>query len=385
MLPPHGGKLISRFATPEQAKMWLESSGQLPSIVLDPWALSDLELIATGAFSPLTGFMTEKDYRSVLKTMRLADGTVWTIPVTLPVTRKEAADLNIGSRVSLTGQNGKPYGILILEGKYSYDKEEEALLLYGTTDLNHPGVQKIFEKGDTYLAGPIYLLERPTHSPFEKYFKDPAEVRAEIQTKGWKTVVGFQTRNPIHRAHEYIQKTALEMADGLLIHPLIGETKKDDIPADIRMQSYEVLIKGYFPKDRVVLAVYPAAMRYAGPREAVFHAIVRKNYGCTHFIVGRDHAGVGNYYGTYDAQKIFDHFSEAEIGIQILKFEHAFYCLVCQSMCTSKTCPHGREHHLHLSGTKVRQMLRNGEWPPEEFSRPEVIKTLINGMTQDGP
>lgn len=382
MIIPHGGKLINQFYKPDQIKNYLESSDNRPSIVLDSWSMSDLELIATGAYSPLTGFMGKMDYQSVLNNMRLADGTVWSIPITLAVTSKEASKLNTNSTVSLKGKDGKIYGILILEEIYKYNKKEEANLLYGTTDINHPGVRKIFDKGDTYLAGPIYLLDRPSHAPFEKYYNDPVEIRNTIQSKGWKTVVGFQTRNPIHRAHEYIQKIALEMVDGLLIHPLIGETKKDDIPAEIRMKSYESLIEGYFPKERVILSVYPAAMRYAGPREAVFHAIVRKNYGCTHFIVGRDHAGVGNYYGTYDAHKIFDNFSDDEIGIQILKFEHAFYCLVCQSICTTKTCPHSQENHIHLSGTKVREMLRNKKYPPKEFSRPEVVQTLIRGLTK---
>lgn len=383
MITPHGGKLIQKIAGHKEANEFLNRSSHLPSIVLDAWALSDLELIATGAFSPLTGFMNEQDYQNVLRNMRLSNGTVWTIPITLNITSEEAAKLKTGSEVGLKGRDGNLYGILQLEEKFKYDKHLEANHVYGTEDLNHPGVQKIFNKGDTYLAGPIYLLKRPSHSPFEAYFNDPIEIRKAIQDRGWQTIAGFQTRNPIHRAHEYIQKIALEMVDGLLIHPLIGETKKDDIPAEIRMQSYEALIDGYYPKERVKLSVYPAAMRYAGPREAVFHSIVRKNYGCTHFIVGRDHAGVGHYYGTYDAQKIFGNFCKDEIGINILKFEHSFYCTICESMCTLKTCPHEKEAHLYLSGTKVREMLRNGEYPPKEFSRPEVVKILMDGLSQN--
>jgi sulfate adenylyltransferase len=379
MIVPHGGELINRIVEPEHAKKYKI----MPFIFINSRTLSDLELIATGAFSPLTGFIGQKDYRSVLKNMRLSDGTVWPIPITLPVSNDEAAKLEIGSEIGLKGFDGKLYGILKLEEKYKYNKKEEAEFIYGTTDINHPGVQKIAQNGDIYLSGPIYLLERPNHSPFEKYFHDPIKVRKTFQDKGWQTIVGFQTRNPIHRAHEYIQKTALEITDGLLIHPIIGETKQDDIPADLRMKSYEALLDKYYPKDRVILSVFPAAMRYAGPREALFHAIVRKNYGCTHFIIGRDHAGVGNYYGTYDSQKIFNNFSREEIGIRILKFEHAFFCTICDSMCTSKTCSHDHEHHLFFSGTKVRQMLRNGQSPPKEFTRPEVAQILINGMKKD--
>ena len=379
---PHGGTLITRQLSGPDRESALERAASLPSVTIGSVPASDLELIGNGAFSPLRGFMGEADYRSVVDSMRLANGLPWSIPITLAVSRDDADGLQIGTEVALRDDDGRILGFLELAEKYTYDPEHEAEQVFRTTEDAHPGVARIHAAGDVYLAGDVTVLNGPADPPFAAYRRTPAETRAIFAEKGWRRVVGFQTRNPIHRAHEYLTKVALEVTDGLMIHPLVGDTKSDDIPADVRMRAYETLLADYYPADRTLLSVYPAAMRYGGPREAIFHAIARKNYGCTHFIVGRDHAGVGSYYGTYDAHLIFDEFEPDELGITPLFFEHTFWCHECEGMGSSKTCPHPQESHLFLSGTKVREMLEAGEKPPHEFSRDEVAQILIDAYKE---
>ena len=379
-IAPHGGRLVQRFADAEERKSWLARVTGLPQIVLTRREISDLEMIAIGAFSPLEGFLSEADYESVVTNMRLANGLPWTIPVTLAVTASEEGNCRPGDDVALVEEGGRPLAVLHLAEKYRPDKKREAQEVYRTTEAAHPGVKAVYDQGEFYLGGKVTVLDRPSEIEFAAHRLDPRQTRALFAEKGWHRIVAFQTRNPIHRAHEYLQKCALESCDGLLVHPLVGETKGDDIPAAVRMDCYVALLNDYYPTDRVVLSVLPANMRYAGPREAIFHALMRKNYGCTHFIVGRDHAGVGAYYGTYDAHRIFDRFSAEEIGITPLFYEHTFWCQRCEGMASTKTCPHAAEHHIALSGTKVRDMLSRGERPPMEFSRPEVADILIRAM-----
>ena len=374
---PYGGELVDLLVSGQEREDLGREVANLPSIELDSRHLADFELLANGGFSPLTGFMGEADYHSVVENMTLTNGLPWSMPVTLSVAESRAAEFSPGMRAALRDPDGFPLGVIEIEVAYRRDKTRLAEQVYGTTDEAHPGVAAVYASGDLVLGGPVKALRLPDHGNFPDHRLTPAQTRAAFAERGWRTVVGFQTRNPIHRAHEYLIKVALEGVDGALIHPLVGDTKDDDIPADVRMACYEVLLDRYFPEDRVQLSVLPAAMRYAGPREAIFHAIMRKNYGCTHFIVGRDHAGVGNYYGTYDAQRIFDDIDLDALGIQPLFFEHAFWCLRSGAMATTKTSPATPEERLFLSGTKVREMLANGEDLPVEFTRPEVAAVLM--------
>jgi ATP sulfurylase/adenylyl-sulfate kinase len=379
-ISPHGGSLQLRLVPPELASVLAREATGLSAVELDAWALTDLELLAGGGLSPLTGFMGEADLLSVRDRMRLADGTVWSLPILLPVDAEAAREIKRGQRLALT-HGSRPLGVLTVAEAFWYDPAELALKVYGTADVAHPGVARTLDQPGFAVAGPVDVIALPD-GPFSELRLSPSQTRAQFRERGWRTIVGFQTRNPVHRAHEYLQKVALEQVDGLLLHPLVGQTKDDDIPASTRMRCYEALIQHHHPRDRVLLSVFPASMRYAGPREAIFHAIVRQNYGCTHFIVGRDHAGVGSYYGSYDAQEIFDRFAPGEIGIQPLKFEHAFYCRACGQMATSRTCPHASAERVVLSGTRVREMLQQGDPLPVEFTRPEIAAILQDAQRQ---
>jgi len=379
MIKPHGGRLVNRFVEGKEREALEEKIPDLPRLVLNERELADFEMIATGAMSPLEGFMGRADYVSVLDLKRLATGLPWTIPIVLSA-KGEGESYRPGEDIALEDSGGNVLGVFHLEDIHPIDKRQEAEKVLLTCDEAHPGVQYLDSIDGPYLGGTVSALHRPKHESFLNYRLDPKETRVLFKAKGWETVAAFQTRNPIHRAHEYLQKCALEIVDGLLIHPLMGATKKDDIPAEVRMACYEVLLKNYYPSTRTAVSVFPAAMRYAGPREAIFHALVRKNYGCTHLIVGRDHAGVGNYYGTYDAHYIFREFDPYEIGITPLFFDHAFFCTKCGNMASTKTCPHGSEDHVFLSGTKVRQMLGEAQLPPVEFTRPEVAEILMSHM-----
>ncbi len=376
-IAPYGGALIDRRVDGAEAGSLRAEARELGSIRISSRILSDLYLIAVGGLSPLEGFMGEADYDAVLAGMQLASGLPWSVPVVLPAAKEELKALVVGEPAALIAPDGEVAAVIEIEEIFDRQLEREAASVYGTTDTAHPGVAAIHRMGPRYVGGRIRYLYRTDISGFPDDHLTPAETRARFDEAGWATVVAFQTRNPIHRAHEYLQKCALEIVDGLLLHPLVGETKDDDIPAAVRMKCYRTILDRYYPRDRVLLSVLPAAMRYAGPREAIFHAIMRRNYGCTHFIVGRDHAGVGDYYGTYEAQQIFDTIDQEALGIVPLKFEHSFWCKVTGQMATSKTSPSGPADRVFLSGTKVREMLARGERPPAEFTRPEVADVLI--------
>ena len=377
IIPPHGGALIQRTLTGNDRKKAIEIGSKAISVVLSERGLHDLECLATGVYSPLDGFVTEEAYYTILDKLRLPTGVVWSIPITLQISEQEAIGIEPEAEVALRHPNGTVLALIRVTDVYRPNQSVEAKKVYGTTDGNHPGVAAMISAGTVYLGGPVHLINSFSSSPFPDQSFTPEKTRTEFANRGWSTVVAFQTRNPIHRAHEYLTKVALENVDGLFINPLVGSTKSDDIPADVRMRCYQTLLKNYYPENRVFLGTYPAAMRYAGPREAILHAISRQNYGCTHFIVGRDHAGVGDYYGTYEAQQIFERFSRKELHIEPLKFEHAFFCKVCGQMASQKSCPHGGDNHVFLSGTKVRELLETGKKPPSQFTRPEIAEILI--------
>ncbi len=390
MIEPHGGKLINRELQEREKEEARKKAKSLKHLVLSPLEESDLEMTATGALSPLEGFMNRADFDSVLDRMHLANGLVWSLPVVKSVSAEEAKNLKAGEEVTLQNEKGEALALLKIEDVYPHDRKKHTEKAYGTGEETHPGVARVFKMGDYLVGGKISLFERTRHTNFLEHRRDPSETRRIFKERGWNKIVAFQTRNPIHRAHEYIQKIALEIVDGLLIHPLVGETKGDDVPAVVRMRCYEVLIEKYYQKNRVLLSVFPAAMRYAGPREAIFHALVRKNYGCTHFIVGRDHAGVSRpdgkgFYGPFDAQKIFDNFKPEELGVEPLFFENSFFCRNCGTMVTEKICPHDASARVTLSGTQVREMLHRGEIPPVEFTRPEVAQVLIEAYREKEP
>ena len=377
---PHGGRLISRLLAPAEAAVAAGRALELRSLQMDERGTSDLEMIAIGAMSPLTGFLGRADYEAVLQTMHLGPGyggVIWSLPIVLPADPETARGLRDGEDVALVAGD-QFYATLTVEEVFVRDLAREAEAVYGTRDPAHPGVAMTLAQPRAAVAGPISVFRLP-EPDFPALRLSPLQTRQAFAERGWRSVAGFQTRNPVHRAHEYIQKCALEIVDGLLLHPLVGKTKSDDVPAPTRIRSYQVLFNNYYPKDRVLLGAFPAAMRYAGPREAVFHALCRKNYGCTHFIVGRDHAGVGGFYGPFDAQNLVKAHAQ-EIGVTPLAFENAFFCKRCGSMATIKTCPHPETDHVVLSGTAVRAMLRRGETPPPEYSRPEVARLLAEAM-----
>jgi sulfate adenylyltransferase len=379
LVPPHGGVLKPLLRSKDDLGAETEQLKHAPTIKLNSRETSDLIMLGIGAFSPLEGFMIQADYERVVKEMHLVDGTLWPIPITLSVSQEQAKNLKVGEKVALVDDESKELmGYMTVEEKFTYDKEKEAELVFRTTDQVHPGVAKLFAQQQVLIGGPVTVLsEGPYPKQFGAHYARPAETRALFQERGWHTIAAFQTRNPIHRSHEYCTKIAMEICDGVLIHPLVGKLKSDDIPADVRMKCYEVLLENYYPKERVLLKVYPMEMRYGGPREAVLHAIFRQNYGCSHLIIGRDHAGVGNYYGPFDAQKIFEEIDEGELYIKPLMIDWTFWCHKCDGMASMKTCPHGKEDRVLISGTKLREMLSQGEMPPKEFSRPEVAAILL--------
>lgn len=373
LILPHGGELVQLTVLEDLS----EQSANLPQIPIDAFHIRDVELLATGAYSPLTGFLGRKDYLSVLKEMRLGNGLIFSLPITLPVPTEMKDILLTHEEVALIDKDDTVHAIIKVLDLFTRDREKEAQAIYGTNDNAHPGVKRLKSESDLLLSGYIEVAKKPDSAYVTL---TPAQTRELFKEQQWQTIVGFQTRNPIHRAHEYLHRCVLELFDALLLHPLMGETKADDIPRETRWKTYETLLNEYYPSKRVILSAFPASMRYAGPREAIFHALVRKNYGCTHFIIGRDHAGVANYYGPYDAQEAVKSLAPRELGITPLYFDNAFYCTKCEAMATKKTCPHSEEYHLNLSGTQVRKLLQEGRFPPAELTRKEIADILAHEL-----
>ncbi|MHC4159417.1 MAG: sulfate adenylyltransferase [Planctomycetota bacterium] len=380
LVPPHGGKLNPLLVTDKkQLSECLKKAETLPKITLTSKEVSDVIMLATGSFSPLEGFMCKDDYQGVVKDMRLASGVLWPIPVTLAVTRQVADGIDQGCRVALIEpESNEIMASMVIEEKFDYDKNAEALGVFGTDDTAHPGVKKIYDQGEVYLGGAVEVYSEGEYP--EKYpeYARPAQTRTMFEENGWSTVAAFQTRNPLHRSHEYLTTIAMEVCDGVFIHPIVGKLKAGDIPAEVRMKCYKSIIDNYYRRDRVALAVYPMEMRYGGPKEAILHAIIRQNFGCSHMIIGRDHAGVGKYYGPFEAQEIFSKLQPGDLHIQPLKLDWTFWCYKCGGVVSTKTCPHSNEDRLMISGTDLRKMLSQGKRPPEEFGRSEVIDILID-------
>jgi len=380
LVPPHGGELKPKLLEGKDLEIEMKKATTLKSVRMSSRETSDLIMLAIGAFSPLDGFMVQNDYKRVVSEMHLANDILWPIPITLSVSKEQATAIAIGQEVALVDEETDMLmGSMVVQEKYTYDKKLEAKDVFRTDDEKHPGVAKVYAQGDVLLGGPVKVFSEGEYpEKFSGHYARPIETRTIFEEKGWATVAAFQVRNPIHRSHEYCTKIALEVSDGLFIHPLVGKLKDDDIPAEVRMKCYEVLLDKYYPKDRVVMKVYPMEMRYGGPREAVLHAIFRQNFGCSHMIIGRDHAGVGKYYGPFDAQNIFNEFDQKELHIKPLNIDWTFWCYKCEGMASLKTCPHKPEDRCLISGTELRRMLSTGEMPPKEFGRAEVMDILID-------
>lgn len=384
LVEPHGGELKSLLLLGERRKTEIEGAKDLKRLVVSSKELSDLTMLGMGAFSPLDGFLCKQDYASVVKSMRLANGTLWPIPITLSVSEQEAADIGEGERIALYGpENSEPVATMLVEEIYRYDRMKEARDVYRTEDPAHPAVKRIVQQGDTCFGGPVRVLSEGGYPQRFPEYARPEETRAIFRAKEWRSVAAFQTRNPMHRSHEYITKIALEIVDGLFVHPIVGRLKEGDVPAEIRLRCYRALLENYYPQERVVMKVYPMEMRYGGPRETVLHAIIRQNFGCTHFIVGRDHAGVGNYYGPFDAHRIFDDLDPRDLAIEPLKMDWTFWCERCGQMASPRSCPHDEDSRLLISGTDLRRMLAEGKRPSAEFSRPEVLDILMDYYSEE--